>query len=242
MRILAVDIGGSQIKLLVSDVAEPRKAASGKRFTPVQMVAAVKRLTRDWKYDAVSIGYPGVAGQSGPICEPGNLGKGWVGFDFAAALGRPVKVANDAAMQALGSYDGGRMLFLGLGTGLGSALISERAIVPLELGELPWNRGRQTLGQALSARGLDRAGGRVWRKAVADAASRLMKAFLVDYVVIGGGNAKKLDPDRLPHGLRLGHNRTAFRGGFRLWAVNDVQEQSPGLRPAPRQPIEWRML
>src|SRR5689334_20811071 len=151
---------------------------------------------------------------------PVNVGPGWTGFDFEQAFGKPAKVINDAAMQALGSYEGGRMLFLGLGTGLGSALIVDQTIISFELGELPWRRDRETLGRALSARGLERVGSRAWRKMVHAAGSRLMKAFLVDYVVIGGGNAKRLKD--LPHGLRLGHNQTAFRGGFRLWSVDDV--------------------
>jgi polyphosphate glucokinase len=240
LKILVVDIGGTNIKVLVSGASEPRKAPSGKRLTPGDMITAVKKLARGWSYDAVSIGYPGVAGQAGPKSEPGNLGKGWVGFDFAAAFERPVKVANDAAMQALGSYDGGRMLFLGVGTGLGSALITDRTIIPLELGELPWNRDRETLGDALSAGGFERLGARAWRKVVAFAASRLMKALLLDYVVIGGGNAKKLD--QLPHGLRIGHNQTAFRGGFRLWSVDDVPELSPGMHRERPPAEDWRLL
>jgi polyphosphate glucokinase len=240
-KILVIDIGGTNVKLLVSGESEPRKFPSGKGLTPNSMVATVEELTHDWRYDGVSIGFPGLTGRTGPACEPGNLGKGWVGFDFAAAFDRPVKIVNDAAMQALGSYEGGRMLFLGLGTGVGSALIVDQTIISFELGELPWRRDRETLGRALSARGLDRVGSRAWRKMVHAAASRLMKAFLVDYVVIGGGNAKKLK-EPLPHGLRLGHNQTAFRGGFRLWSVDDVPPLSSDLQHEPRQPVDWRML
>jgi polyphosphate glucokinase len=241
-KILVLDIGGTNVKLLVSGESEPRKFPSGKELTPAKLVATVEELTHDWKYDGISMGFPGITGRTGPACEPGNLGKGWVGFDFASAFGRPVKVANDAAMQALGSYEGGRMLFLGLGTGLGSALIVDRSIISFELGELPWRRDRETLGRALSNRGLERVGCRAWRKAVHTAASRLMKAFLVDYVVLGGGNAKRLNDEKLPHGLRLGHNQTAFRGGFRLWSVEDVPALSADLDHEPRPPVEWRML
>jgi hypothetical protein len=245
MKILAVDIGGTNVKLLLSGESVPRKFPSGTDLTPGKLVSAVKSLTRDWKYDGVSIGFPGITGRTGPTCEPGNLGKGWVGFDFSAAFDRPVKIANDAAMQALGSYEGGRMLFLGLGTGLGSALIADRSIIPFELGDLPWRRDRETLGHALSSRGLERAGSRAWRKMVHFAASRMMKAFLVDYVVLGGGNAKRLK--QLPHGLRIGHNQTAFRGGFRLWAVDDVPALSADHGEShqhveSRQPNEWRLL
>jgi polyphosphate glucokinase len=242
MKILAVDIGGTNVKLLLSGESTPRKFPSGQDLTAAKMVSAVKALTRDWKYEGVSIGFPGITGRTGPTCEPGNLGKGWVGFDFPAAFDRPVKIANDAAMQALGSYEGGRMLFLGLGTGLGSALIADRSIIPFELGDLPWRRDRETLGHALSSRGLERAGSRAWRKMVHFAASQLMKAFLVDYVVLGGGNAKRLK--QLPHGLRIGHNQTAFRGGFRLWAVDDVPALSAESHQhgESRQSTEWRLL
>src|SRR5262245_36971879 len=178
------------------------------------MVAAAKKLSSDWSYDAVSVGYPGPVLRGRPVAEPKNLGGGWVGFDFCRAFGRPVRLVNDAAMQALGSYEGGRMLFLGLGTGLGSAMITEEFILTLELGQLPYKRG-ETLGEALGRQGLKRLGKTAWRRAVADVAPALMKAFLADSVVIGGGNAKKLK--ELPAGIRLGHNLTAFRGGVRLW-------------------------
>jgi polyphosphate glucokinase len=239
-KILVIDVGGSHVKMLLSGETEPRKTASGQKLTPAKLVAVVKRLAKSWKYDAISVGFPGLAGPTGPRCEPGNLGKGWVGFDFAAAFDRPVKVANDAAMQALGSYEGGRMLFLGLGTGLGSALIADHTIVSLELGDLVWTGEGETLGEALSASGLERAGLRVWRKRVAAAASSLMKAFLADYVVIGGGNARKLED--LPHGIRLGHNQTAFRGGFRLWTLEDLPVLSGDLHAQPPQKPRWRML
>jgi polyphosphate glucokinase len=240
MKVLAIDVGGSRVKLLLSGELEPRRFASGRDLTPGKMVAEVKALARQWRYDCVSLGLPGVVGRTGPTCEPGNLGKGWVGYDFAAALDRPVKIVNDAAMQALGSYEGGRMLFLGLGTGLGAALIIERTIIPLELGELPWHRHRETLGRALSAEALATVGCRAWRRTVHLAAAQLMKAFLVDYVVLGGGNAKKLK--KLPHGLRLGHNQTAFRGGFRLWKVDDVPDLSSDTNEEPSPPVEWRLF
>jgi polyphosphate glucokinase len=179
----------------------------------------VQQLAAGWAYEAVTIGYPGLVGAQGPRSEPGNLGGGWVGFDFAAAFGKRVKMINDAAMQALGSYEGGRMLFLGLGTGLGSALIAGHVIVPLELGRMPFD-GDNTLGDVLGRRGLEKRGKGKWRKAVKKVVTAVMHAFLADYVVIGGGNAKHVK--ELPPGARLGHNLTAFRGGFRLWSVEDV--------------------
>jgi len=239
-RILVIDVGGTNVKVLAAGALEPRKTPSGRKLTPSKMIESVRALAEDWQYDAVSIGFPGLVGKSGPICEPGNLGKGWVGFDWAAALERPVKVANDAAMQALGSYEGGRMLFLGLGTGVGAALIAEHSILPLEIGDLPWQKERTTIGDVLSREGLRRQGLRAWRRAVDVVACRLMKMFVADYVVLGGGNAKKLK--QLPHGMRLGHNQTAFRGGFRLWGVEDVPVQSPNEPPSDTVPVEWRLI
>jgi polyphosphate glucokinase len=218
-QVLTVDIGGSNIKVLASGQTEPRKRRSGKKLTPVKMVEIVRELAEGWDYEALSIGYPGLVGNQGPSSEPGNLGVGWVGFDFSSAFGLPVRIMNDAAMQALGSYEGGRMLFLGLGTGIGSALITEEVILTLELGQLPYKRG-ETLGEALGRQGLKRLGKAAWRRAVMDVAPALMKAFLADSVVIGGGNAKKLK--ELPPGVRLGHNLTAFRGGFRMWNIEDA--------------------
>jgi polyphosphate glucokinase len=218
-QVLTIDIGGSNIKVLATGETEPRKRRSGKKLTPVKMVEIVRQLAEGWSYEAVSIGYPGMVGTQGPSSEPDNLGAGWVGFDFYSAFGLPVRIINDAAMQALGSYEGGRMLFLGLGTGLGSALITEEIILALELGHLPYKRG-VTLGETLGRQGLKRLGKSDWRRAVMDIAPALMKAFMADSVVIGGGNAKKLK--ELPHGVRLGHNLTAFRGGFRLWNIEDA--------------------
>jgi polyphosphate glucokinase len=240
LDILAVDIGGTHVKLLASGETKPRKFASGKDLTPAKLVSRVKAIGRGWRYSAVSIGFPGTVGRDGPTSEPGNLGKGWVGYDYSASFELPVKIANDAAMQALGSYEGGRMLFLGLGTGLGAALIADRTIIPVELGDLPWRRTGQTLGQALSSDGLDEAGTRRWRKAVELAAAQLMKAFRVDYVVLGGGNAKKLKD--LPHGLRVGHNQNAFRGGFRMWSVDDIPVLTHTVPPAKPVRVQWRVL
>ena len=215
-RILTIDVGGSNVKVLVTGEAEPRRSRSGKTLTPSKLVELVGRLVGDWHYDAISIGYPGWVGKDGPSSEPGNLGPGWVGFDFRAAFGRPVRIMNDAAMQALGSYEGGLMLYLGLGSGLGSALIANGRVIPLELGCLRYD-AEQTLGDVLGNRGLERLGKRDWRQIVAETAAAMMRAFLVQSVVVGGGNARKLKP-ALPPGVRLGHNLTAFRGGFRLWS------------------------
>jgi polyphosphate glucokinase len=217
--ILVIDIGGTKVKILATGQTEPRKAPSGKEFTPAKLVEAVRELAQGWDYEAISIGFPGLVGTHGPRCEPGNLGPGWVGFDYAAAFGLPVKMVNDAAMQALGSYDGGRMLFLGLGTGLGSALIAGSVIVPLELGRLPFDAD-QTLGEILGRKGMQRVGKGDWRKVIARVVPALMGAFAADYVVLGGGNAKVIK--ELPPGARRGHNLTAFRGGIRLWGLEDV--------------------
>ena len=206
------------------------------------MVEVVRELAGDWEYDALSIGLPCLVGPGGPRSEPGNLGPGWVGFDYSAAFDHPVKIVNDAAMQALGSYDGGRMLFLGLGTGLGSALIADGIIIPLELGRLPFHR-RRPMGEVLGRRGLRRIRKAAWKLAVTEAATALMSAFLADYVVLGGGNAKKFRNDP-PPGCRLGHNLTAFRGGFRLWGMDNVpvlgsEHLAEG---AAKAPAEWRLI
>jgi polyphosphate glucokinase len=217
------------------------KAASGKKLTPGKMIDMVKELSKEWSYDAVSLGYPGMVGPHGPRSEPGNLGPGWVGFNFAVAFERPVRVINDAAMQALGSYEGGRMLFLGLGTGLGSTLIAENAIVPLELGQLRHKNG--TLGEVLGKKGLERLGKEAWIEHVKDAVAALASAFVADYVVLGGGNAKKLKGG-LPNNTRLGHNLTAFRGGQRLWNIEHVPTLSAegDALAAPRPHSDWRVI
>lgn len=239
--ILAVDVGGSGLKVLATGQAEPRRRKSGPALRPQEMVDAVREMAADWEYDAVSIGYPGQVGDHGPRSEPGNLGPGWVGFDFAAAFGCPVRVVNDAAMQALGSYDGGRMLFLGLGTGVGSTLIAEGVIVPLELGQVPY-RGKP-LSDTLGRAGLARLGKKEWRREVDRVVPTLMAALLADYVVLGGGNAKKIKTP--PAGVRQSNNLTAFRGGYRLWHVDDVKTLSdgaPDLPAARRSPNEWRLI
>src|SRR5436190_13348177 len=215
-KVLVIDIGGSHVKFLATGQRRPRRFASGKRLTPDSMVQKVLAATRDWRSDVVSLGYPGLVNDDGPHLEPANLGKGWVGFDFSKAFRRPVRVMNDAAMQALGSYEGGRMLFLGLGTGLGSTLIAENTIVPLELGQMPHKEGG-TIGHALGKKGLERLGKEKWTETVKDVVAALAIAFVADYVVLGGGNAKKLN-GVLPS-VRLGHNLTAFRGGLRLWNI-----------------------
>jgi polyphosphate glucokinase len=238
--ILAIDVGGTGLKVLATGQSEPRRQRSGPSMTPQEMVGIVKELAADWPYEAVSIGYPGQVGNHGPRSEPGNLGPGWVGFDFAAAFGRPVRIINDAAMQALGSYDGGRMLFLGLGTGLGSTLIAENVIVPLELGQLAYRDG-QLLGDVLGRRGLKRLGKKAWRRAVDRVVLALLAAFLADYVVLGGGSAKKIKNP--PGGARLSNNLTAFRGGFRLWHLEDVRTHSGEERlPEPAPAAEWRLI
>jgi len=240
-QVLVVDIGGTKLKVLATGQTEARKVASGKGMTPALMIEAVKALTTDWEYQAVSIGFPGLVGDHGPRSEPGNLGSGWVGFDYAAAFGMPVRISNDAAMQAMGSYEGGRMLFLGLGTGLGSALIAQNAIVTLELGQLLLSDGT-TLSDVLGRRGYRRMGKKAWRDAVSKIVPALMGAFVADYVVLGGGNSKEVKA--LPPGTRLGHNLTAFRGGFRLWHLDDVRTLDAGEDPTyhPPTPTEWRMI
>ncbi|MCI0685028.1 MAG: ROK family protein [Gemmataceae bacterium] len=213
MNVLVVDVGGTNVKILAMGEAEPRKFPSGPEMTPEQMVAGVKELAGDWKYDAVSIGYPGRVQRGRIVADPHNLAAGWVGFDFEAAFGRPVKILNDAALQALGSYQGGLLLFLGLGTGLGSALIADGVVVPLELAHLPYRKG--TYENYLGDRGRKRLGKKKWRQHVDLVVSRLLEAIHPDDVVLGGGNAKNLK--EMPPGCRLGDNAFAFLGGFRLW-------------------------
>ncbi|MEA3192398.1 MAG: polyphosphate glucokinase [Betaproteobacteria bacterium] len=241
-RILSVDIGGSNVKFLVSGETRPRKIPSGDDLSPAAMVDAVKKNARDWDYRAVSLGYCGLVGGSGPLAETENLGSGWVGFDFAAAFGCPVRIVNDAAMQALGSYDGGRMLFIGLGTGLGSVLIVEHAIVQLELGELRYKR-KATYSQRFGRAALDEIGENKWRRRVNAIIPSLQRAFLADYVVVGGGNAKHLG-EPLPPGVRLGHNLTAFRGGFRLWGIDDLPTHINGHKQVSiaQSKADWRLL
>lgn len=214
MKVLVVDVGGTSVKILASGQQTVRKFHSGSKLTPKQMVAGVVKAAKGWTYDVVSIGYPGPVSRGTLLEDPKNLGAGWVGFDFKKAFGCPVKLINDAAMQALGSYEGGRMLFLGLGTGLGSALIADNAIMPMELAHLPYKKGR-TFEDYVGLRGLERRGKAKWRRAVDDVVTRLKTALVADYVVLGGGNAMKLT--QLPEGVRLGDNAHAFIGGQRLW-------------------------
>src|ERR1700730_18489760 len=212
--VLVIDVGGTNVKLLATGQKEPHKIPSGPSMTAGKMVSVVKDATRGWKYDRVSLGYPGPIINGHPLREPHNLGGGWVGFNFQRAFGRPVKILNDAAMQALGSYKGGHMLFLGLGTGLGSAMIVDGVLEPMEIAHLPYKKGR-TYEDYLGIRGLKRLGKKKWRRQVAEVVEQLKNALEADYVVIGGGNAKLLK--ELPPGARLGDNSTAFTGGFRLW-------------------------
>lgn len=225
-RILVVDVGGSYVKLLATGQEAPRKFASGLGLTADDMVSGVLKTAGDWEFDAVSIGYPGVVRAGRPVKEPFNLGKGWVGFDFDAAFGRPVRILNDAAMQALGGYQGGRMLFIGLGTGMGSAMIDEHFVVALELGHLPHPRGR-TYEDHLGARALRKRGVKRWQRAVRNAVEDFRLAFFPDYVVIGGGNADQLN--RLPSHTLRGDNFDAFLGGFHLW--EGVRRQRPPEKP-----------
>jgi polyphosphate glucokinase len=213
-RVLAIDVGGSHVKMRVFGRRELRQFESGPNLTPRQMVAKIHEMTGDWTYDAVSIGYPGIVLHGKIVAEPYNLGKGWVGFDFRKAFGRPTHVMNDAAMQAVGSYEGGRMLFLGLGTGMGSAMIVDGVVAPMELAHLPYKKGR-TYEDYVGASGLKRLGGKKWRRTVEEVVAQLSTLLEADYVIIGGGNAGKLK--RLPKNARLGSNDFAFLGGFRVW-------------------------
>jgi polyphosphate glucokinase len=214
MKVLVIDVGGTHVKVLVTGEKTHRRAESGPTMTAEQMVAAVKDLVADWTYEVASIGYPGPVIDNRPLHEPNNMGAGWVGFDFGAAFGCPVKVINDAAMQALGSYKGGRLLFLGLGTGLGSAMVVDGRVQPMELGHLPYRKGR-TYEDYIGLRGLRRLGRKRWRHHVFVVVEKLQAALQPDDVVIGGGNAKRLT--ELPVGCRLGDNANAFSGGFKLW-------------------------
>jgi polyphosphate glucokinase len=213
VNVLAVDIGGTNVKILVSGEKEPRKFPSGPHLTPREMVAGVKKLAEGWKYEVVSIGYPGMVIHNHPVADPRNLGRGWVGFDYREAFGKPVKIVNDAAMQALGSYKGGRMLFLGLGTGLGSTVIADGIVEPMELAHLPYRKG--TYEDYVGLRGLKKRGKKKWRQHVAKVVAQLTGALEPDDIVLGGGNVKKLK--ELPSGCRKGSNANAFIGGFRLW-------------------------
>jgi predicted NBD/HSP70 family sugar kinase len=213
MNVLSIDIGGTGVKFLVTGETEHRRFDSGPSMTPEMMVAGVKKQAADWKYDVVAIGYPGAVRHNQPIAEPHNLAPGWIGFDFEAAFGCPVKMINDAALQALGSYKGGSMLFLGLGTGLGTAMVVDGTVIPMELAHL--SIGKRTFEDDLGLRGLERLGRKKWEKRVHAITARFVSALILDEVVFGGGNSKKLK--RLPDRCRLGDNANALLGGFLLW-------------------------
>src|ERR1700722_452205 len=217
--ILAVDVGGSHVKVMDNKNLTKREFVSGPHLVAKEMVQQVKSLTADWSYDVVSIGYPGPVAHDRPLAEPHNLGRGWVGFNFEKAFGRPTKVVNDALMQAVGSYKGGRMLFLGLGTGLGAAMIVDGVLQPMELAHLAYKNGK-SYEDYLGLRGLERMGPKKWRRCVAKVTKKLKVALDADYVVLGGGNSKKLK--KLPPGARLGSNDNAFLGGFRMWQKNQI--------------------
>jgi len=213
MQVLVVDVGGTHVKILATGQETPRAFDSGPTLTAKEMVAGVRKAAKGWSYEVVSIGYPGPVLRGKPVAEPHNLGRGWVGFHYATAFGCPVRLINDAAMQALGSYQGGKMLYLGLGTGLGSAMIVEGTVEPMELGHLPYKKG--TYEEYVGIRGLKRVGKKKWRHHVKDVVARLIAALEPDDVVLGGGNVHKLK--KLPVGCRAGENANAFTGGFGLW-------------------------
>ncbi len=220
--ILAIDVGGSRVKVMTSKERTRRAFVSGPDLSAKAMVTKVKALTKDWSYDVISIGYPGPVANNRPLSEPHNLGLGWTGFNFEKAFRRPTKVVNDALMQAIGSYEGGRMLFLGLGTGLGSAMIVDGILEPMELAHLPYRNGK-TFEQSVGAAALKRVGRKKWQRDVDDVLKRLLAALEPDYVVLGGGNADKIE--KLPRNVRLGANTNAFEGGFRLWKTGAVKSR-----------------
>ncbi len=228
MKVLVIDVGGSHVKIMASGPTEERKFESGPTMTPAQMVEGVKSLARGWDYDAIAIGYPGVVVRDQPATEPHNLAPGWVAFDYAKAFGCPVRIINDAAMQALGSYRSGKLLFLGLGTGLGTTLIVDGIVVPMELAHLPYRNA--SFEDYVGERAFERDGKKKWHKRVFDVVERLRAAFVPDDVVIGGGNLRLLD--KLPDGCRAGDNANAFAGGFRLWSSVPSPKQASKRAPA----------
>jgi len=232
MKVLSIDIGGTHVKILLSGETEPRKMPSGPEFTPGQMVEDVRKLAEGWNYDVVSIGFPAPVHNNNPVAEPFNLGGGWVDFDYEKAFECPVKMINDAAMQALGSYKGGTMLFLGFGTGLGSAVVTDHALLPLELGHLPFKK--KTFEDYVGIHGLKKNGKARWKKHVFESVELLTAAILPDYVVLGGGNAKKLK--ELPPACVAGDNANAFIGGFRMWEgpADQSTDRDPGVKKAAR--------
>lgn len=234
MRVLAIDVGGTHVKILASGHKTAQKFKSGPTLTPKQLVDGVKKLAAGWNYDVVSIGFPAVVLHGRIVHEPYNLGAGWVRFDFEKAFRRPVKVINDAAMQAVGSYKGGRMLFLGLGTGLGSAMIVDGILAPMELGHLPYRKA--TYERYVGTRGLKHHGKTKWSKYVADVVKRMVAALEPDEVVLGGGNVKYLNT--LPKGCREGDNANAFLGGFKLWTKRQSKHHRRSTRSANRSPMQ----
>jgi len=232
MNVLVIDIGGTHVKLLATGQDARREFVSGPGLTPKRLLAGVRQLVADWPYDAISIGYPGPVVHDRPFADPWNLGKGWAGFNFEAAFKCPVKMINDAAMQALGSYKRGKMLFLGLGTGLGTALVVEGIVEPMELGHLPYKKA--TFEDYVGIRGLEKFGKKKWRKCVADVVQRLVAALEPNEVVLGGGNIHNLKA--LPPLCRLGDNNNAFVGGFRLWEQDEKGHATgPFKRPRTNQ-------
>jgi polyphosphate glucokinase len=230
MNVLVIDVGGTHVKILATDQSEKREFASGPKMTAEQMVPEVQKLAEGWAFDVVSMGYPGPVLHNRPVADPKNLGPGWMGFDFKAGFGRPTRILNDAAMQALGDYRNGKMLFLGLGTGLGSTLIVDGIVEPMELGHLPYKKA--TYEDYVGARGLERLGKKRWRKHVFDVVDRLVAALEPDDIVLGGGNAKILA--ELPPRCRLGENANAFKGGFLMWedAPKSSKSGAPQIGPA----------
>jgi len=235
MNVLTIDIGGTHVKVLLSGETESRKMPSGPAFTPRQMVRDAKMLAKGWNFDVVSIGFPAPVHNNAPVAEPCNLGTGWVDFDYEKAFGCPVKMINDAAMQALGSYKGGKMLFLGLGTGLGSAVVSDHVLLPLELGHLPFRK--KTFEDYVGIHGLEKNGKRRWTKHVFETVELLTAAIVPDYVVLGGGNVKLLK--ELPPACLPGDNANAFLGGFRMWEgpADRKETPHPGVRKALRRTL-----
>jgi predicted NBD/HSP70 family sugar kinase len=229
-KVLVIDVGGTHVKVLATGHRQERKILSGLNMTASKMVEDVKRVTKDWEYDVVSIGYPGLVVHGRPLREPYNLGRGWVGFDFIKAFECPVKVINDAAMQALGSYQGGRMLFLGLGAGLGSTMILDGVLAPMELGHLPYKNGK-TYEDYVGVAGMKRLGKEKWRHHVNKVVERLKEALEPDYVVLGGGNVNRIKD--LPAATRRGNNRNAFIGGFRLWQKNKMNAANSLIQEQP---------
>lgn len=226
MDVLVIDVGGSHVKLCVTKASTaPRQFKSGRKLTPQALVEQVREAVGDWRFDVISIGFPGFVADGRPAAEPGNLDTGWVGFDFEGAFGKPVRIVNDAVMQAVGAYEGGRMLFLGLGTGLGSALVSESVVIPLELGNLPSPKGG-SIAERVGRKALKAHGEVRWLNDVHEVVAMLRDAFGAEYLVLGGGNAKLVNP--LPHGTRRGGNEDACTGGFRLWEeIVEPHDQEP---------------